>query len=60
MRYLIATLILVLPAVGQAFVFGEVKTQRENSLGETEYRDSMGNLVGQARQNSLGETEYRD
>ena len=59
MKYLLMACLL-LPLSAQAFCLGEVSSSRQNGLGDTEYRDSSGRLLGTSRQNGLGETEYRD
>ena len=59
MKYLLMVCLLF-PLSAQAFCLGEVGSQRTNGLGETEYRNSNGQLLGTSRQNGLGETEYRD
>ena len=59
MKYLLIACLL-LPLSAQAFCLGEVNSQRTNSLGETEYRNNMGQLVGTAKENSLRDTEYRN
>ena len=54
MKYLLMACLL-LPLSAQAFCLGEVSNQRTNSLGDTEYRDNSGQLLGTSRQNGLGE-----
>ena len=45
MKYLLMACLL-LPLSAQAFCLGEVSSSRENSLGDTEYRDNSGRLLG--------------